>query len=328
MEKKRSGWRLAAMIAGIGCLSIIAVIVGGVIIASMYARATLRNMGDSEPRSVSRRIELPSPEPVTAERGPSGKDRPATAPLRLTLDLKEGNFTIRPGQPGTDVQVEGQFSPGMYELLDNRETDPATGATQARIRFRSTAPPWARFFAGITGDSRSQPELTITIPRGKPLDLMLIMSIGRSDIDLGGLTLSDVSVNTSMGEHHVDFREPVAAGARELRFTTSMGNVVLENLGNARAESISGSGSMGNLTVNLSGAWLEGHEANVRFEQSMGELTVRVPANIRVDADVRSADGGESTNRTPEIRQPDDPKAPTVRLRVSTSMGNARVVQY
>ena len=136
-------------------------------------------MGDSERRSVSRRIELPSPGPVTAERDASGKGGPATAPLRLTLDLNEGNFTIRPGQPGTDLQIEGQFAPGMYELLDNRETDPATGATRARIRFRSTAPQWARFFAGITGDSRSQPELTITIPRGKPLDLMLVLSMGR-----------------------------------------------------------------------------------------------------------------------------------------------------
>lgn len=322
MANTRSGWRTAGLIAGLGCLSIIVVIVGGVIIASFAARATLRNLGDTEPQRVERRIALPPAGTDTAG-GPAG-DTARVMPLRLTLDLQEGFFTIRPGAPGSDLQVQGNYAPDLYELTQREDTDPATGVHRATVRFRSKAPAWARFFAGFGGENG--PELTITIPRGAPIDLTLQMNMGRSEVDLGGLMLGAVNVTASMGEHRIDFREPVVEGMRELRFNTSMGNIELENLGNARADTIIASGSMGNLRADLGGAWPSGASADATFEQSMGELTVRVPSNVRVDADVRDAQS--ETSRPQAIRQPDDPNAPTLRLRVTTSMGNARVVQY
>jgi hypothetical protein len=179
----------------------------------------------------------------------------------------------------------------------------------------------------MSGGSDGGPHLTVTIPRGSPIDLTLEVSMGRSDVDLGGLTLGEVSVNATMGEHRIDFQEPVVEGMRRLRLTTSMGNVEIDHLGNARANTISASGNMGNMRADLGGAWLPGEAADLTFEQSMGELTVRVPAHVRLDADVRSSEGG-TQNPQQEIRQPDDPDAPVLRLRVTSSMGNTRVIQY
>lgn len=70
---------------------------------------------------------------------------------------------------------------------------------------------------------------------------------------------------------------------------------------------------MGNLTADLGGAWPPGAAADLTFTQSMGELTLRVPTDVRLETDAE---------------QPKDPKAPTLRLRVSTSMGNSRVIRY
>jgi hypothetical protein len=325
-EKKRSGWRTAGLIAGVGCLSIIVIIVGGVVIASMYARATLANLGDPDPKPVERRIALPSPVTNTTKKPGGPADRSA---LRLTLDLREGDFTIQPGAPGNDVQVRGEFAPGLYELVETQDTDAETGVRRATVRFRSKAPAWARMFAGIGGGDNVRPHLTVTIPRGAPIDLNLQLALGRSEVDLGGLTLGEVSVNTTMGEHSIDFHEPVVEGLRELRINTSMGNLALENLGNAHADTIHASGSMGNVTANLGGSWPAGATSSVTFEQSMGELTLRVPNTVRLDADVRSSQGGETTNRTTQdATTPSAPNAPTLRLRVNSSMGNARVVRY
>jgi hypothetical protein len=320
----RSGWKTAGLIAGVGCLSIIAIIVGGGVIAAMYARATVRNLGDPNPQTVERRIALPPPpapargEPVT---GPASR----TSPLRIRLELQEGTFIIRPGQPGTELQVQGRFAPAHFELIESESTDPATGAREARVRFRSKVPTWARFFAGIGSDDDDGPRLTVTIPRGTAIDLSLQISMGRSEVDLGGLTLGDVDINATMGEHKIDFREPVVESLRELRLSASMGNVAIDHLGNAHPDTITTSGSMGNVTADLAGAWAPGSETNLRFEQRMGDLTVRVPSNVRVEADVRSEQG--EPNRTPTLKQPDDPKAPLLRLRVTSSLGNARVIQ-
>jgi hypothetical protein len=285
-EKKRSGWRTAGLIAGVGCLSIIVVIVGGVVIATMYARATLANLGDPDPKPVERRIALPSPATNTTKKpGAAGADRSA---LRLTLDLREGDFTIQPGEPGNDVQVRGEFAPGLYELVETQDTDDATGVRRATVRFRSKAPAWARMFAGFGGGDNVRPHLTVIIPRGAPIDLNL-----------------------------------------QLRINTSMGNLALENLGNAHADTIHASGSMGNVTANLSGSWPAGATSSVTFEQSMGELTLRVPNSVRLDADVRSSQGGETKSRTTQdAAPPNAPNAPTLRLRVNSSMGEARVVRY
>jgi hypothetical protein len=319
---KRSGWRTAGLIAGVGCLSIIAVVVGGLVIATMWARATVANLGDPTPRTMERRIALPA---STAADSQQSVTSAAGGPLRLTIDLQEGSFTIKPGPPGGDITVEGRYAPGLHELVETKETD-ASGVRRATVRFRSKAPAWARFFASI-GDDGQRPELTITIPRGTPIDLSLQVAMGQSEIDLGGLTLTDVSVNASMGEHRIDFREPVVEGVRSLRLSNSMGNVILENLGNARADKVSTAGSMGNVTANLGGAWSPGAVADLSFEQSMGELTVRVPSTVRLDADVRNSSNQDS-RRIEDAKLPDNPNAPMLRLRVTTSMGESRVIRY
>jgi hypothetical protein len=322
----KSGWKTAGLIAGVGCLSIIGVIVGGVVIAALYARATIRNLGDPTPQSVERRIALPPgpvAEPVKGQKASSTAAR--TVPLRVRLELQEGTFTIRPGEPGTDITVQGRYAPGLFELTESHSDGPS--AREARVRFKSKISGWQRFFANIGSNGNNGPELTVTLPRGTPIDLTLQLTMGKSEIDLGGLTLGEVDLNASMGEHKIDFREPVVEAMRELRLNTSMGNVVFDHLGNARAETISGHGSMGNVTANLAGAWAPGSSTDLRFEQSMGDLTVRVPSNVKVDVDVRNNQGDQERQQQPTLKQPDDPNAPTLRLRVNSSMGNARVVQ-
>jgi len=323
---KRSTLRTVGLIAGVGCLTMIVVVVGGIVITVMVARNAARNLGDPNPQPVSRRISLPVPGTAASSKSATGQSN-SGAPLHLTIELQEGEFTIQPGAPGSDIEVTGEYAPGLFELTESQDTDPATGARRATVRFRSKAPMWVRIFGGIGDGDGNRPRLTVTIPRGMPLDIDLTTSMGRSEVDLGGLTLRDVSVSAAMGEHRVGFQEPVVEGMRELRLSNSMGNLNLENLGNARANTITASGSMGNVIANLGGAWAPGAEANLNFEQSMGELTLRVPSNVRLEADVRES-GKEGSSRTADVTPPDDPKAPTLRLKVNSSMGETRIVRY
>ena len=323
---KRSTLRTVGLIAGVGCLTMIVVIVGGIVITVMVARNAARNLGDPNPQPVNRRISLPLPDADAPARPATGQlDR--RTPLHLTIELQEGEFTIQPGAPGSDIEITGEYAPGLFELTESQGTDTATGARRATVRFRSKAPMWVRIFGGIGDNDGNRPRLTVTIPRGMPLDLDLTTSMGRSEVDLGGLTLREVSVTAAMGEHRVGFREPVVEGVRELRLSNSMGNLNLENLGNARADTITASGSMGNVVANFGGAWEPGAEADISFEQSMGELTLRVPSSVRLEADVRES-GKEGSSRPSEVAPPDDPKAPTLRLKVNSSMGETRIVRY
>jgi hypothetical protein len=114
---------------------------------------------------------------------------------------------------------------------------------------------------------------------------------------------------------------------QKLRLNARMGNIKVENLGNARAKSIDTTGSMGNVTADLGGDWKPGSEAEISFTQSMGEVRVNVPNSVRLEADVRDADG--KTRTVPaDNDQTTDPKAPLLKVRVSASMGEGRVRRY
>jgi hypothetical protein len=198
----------------------------------------------------------------------------------------------------------------LYELT--QRTDTENGRPRTTIRFRSKAPMWARMLAGIGNDDNNRPKLTLLIPSAVPIDLSLNVSMGESRIDLGGLTLSDLGLDLSMGNHELDFRQPIVDGVTRLRLNTRMGNVRVENLGNARAKSVDVSGSMGNLTADLGGEWKPGSESELSFTQSMGEVRVNVPTKVRLQADVRDAEGRPRTSgRMPMKRK--TPRRPSSR---------------
>jgi hypothetical protein len=322
---KLTGWQKAGVFAGVGCLSIVVVVVVGLAIAVGMARSTIAQLGDPNPTRTERTIVLPQVQ-VAAPKAAAGKGSPPNVdtPLRLTIDLQDGNFTVRPGPPAARVHVEGTYAQGLYELTEDRADD-AGGRTT--IRFRSKAPAWARLLSGVGSNSASRPELTVVVPTGLPIDLSLRVGQGESRIDLGGLTLTDLGLDVAMGNHEVDFKEPVVRGLRRARLNASMGNVSIDHLGNARAESIDASGSMGNLRVDLGGDWQKDTATEMSFRHSMGELTLRVPTQVRLETEVSSSQGN-ADNRSADSRETQDPGAPRLRLRVSTSMGDSHISRY
>jgi hypothetical protein len=333
--KKLSGWQKVGLFAGVGCFSLVAIVVVGFAIAVAYARSTLAKLGDTTPTRVERAIPLPATPTTSVAEAPDptvksgaakpGAEKTTGGPLKLALDLQEGTFIIKPGPAGSRVQVDGQFSEALYELTERTDTD--KGSPRTTIRFRSKAPMWARMLAGVGNDDGNRPRLTVSVPTGVPMDLALNVSMGESRIDLGGLTLSNLGLDLSMGNHEVDFKEPVVDGMVLLRLNAQMGNVSVDNLGNARAKSIETSGSMGNVTADLGGAWPPGSEAQITFTQSMGEVRVNVPTKVKLEADVRDADGKTRTLPV-DSDETTDPKAPVLKVRVSTSMGEGRVHRY
>ena len=323
--KKLSGWQKVGLFAGIGCFSFVALLVVGFAVAVFYAKSTLADLGDTTPTQVQRTIAIQAPPAEAPPPGTKPAAPPANGPMHLNVELQEGTFDIKPGEPNGRVQVEGRFSEALYELTQRTETQ--NGTEHTTIRFRSKAPMWARMLAGIGNDDNNRPKLTLLIPLGVPIELSLNVSMGESRIDLGGLTLSDLGLDLSMGNHEVDFRQPVVDGMIRFRLNARMGNVRVENLGNARAKSVDASGSMGNLTADLGGEWKPGSEAELSFSQSMGEVRVNVPNKVRLQADVRDAEG-KTQNIGPDADETKDPKAPVLKVRVSSSMGEGRVTRY
>ena len=118
-----------------------------------------------------------------------------------------------------------------------------------------------------------------------------------------------------MGDHELEFSRPLAIEMIEGRLNGQMGEISFTSLGDARARELHITTSMGEAVVDLGGAWPD--EAEVSIRNSMGDLRVDVPNDIRLSEGSRLRVGGE-TRRIGRRRETDDRDAPEVDLRVST----------
>jgi hypothetical protein len=100
--KKLSGWQKVGLFAGVGCFSIIAIVVVGFAIAVAFARSTLADLGDTTPKRVERTIALPgtsaeAPDPsVKTGTTKPGDEKTSGGPMKLVLDSKDPSQQASP----------------------------------------------------------------------------------------------------------------------------------------------------------------------------------------------------------------------------------------
>ncbi len=308
------------LFAGIGCLSVVLLVVIGLAGTMAWAVYQARQLGDPTPTRVERTIPVGGTAASRVAEGTTGDA------LALDIDLREGSFTIQPGPPGSDVTVEGVYAEGYYELTESREPPDGSRGGRVSIAFRPSASVLVRAVTGmLSGSGSRSTALTVSIPRDLPVDLSLRLGLGEARVDLGGLALTGLDLDLSMGDHRLDFSSPVTGEIAEAQLRFNMGNLTVDNLGNARIRRLDASGSMGSVRADLGGAWGDGTETELTFRQSMGDLQLRVPRAVRLDVEAQSTTG---QNIVQPADPPEDPAAPTIRVRLNTSMAESRVTRY
>jgi hypothetical protein len=236
--------------------------------------------------------------PLLAEAGPPperGDETRAVEPARrapgvLELSLEAGSFRVEPGEPGSELTVLAEYDIATHELTETTEAS-AGGTWISRVRFGPKGGLLGLLFAG----ERSEPRVTVRVPRDLPLVLRADVGKGQARLDLGGLSLEALSVQGGMGEIVVAFDEPTVEPLASFGLTTSMGQTTVHGLGNASPGRATLSHSMGQLTVDLGGAWQRGSDVEVRFR--LGQAEVIVPEGAPVQVVNAHVDGGEVSRR-------------------------------
>ena len=344
-----AGCRKTAYITGISCLGctiLIAIFVAGSI---WLVRRAARNPSPTQAETTT--ITIPSGpsgaegaagEPATPPAASPGEgagslppEPPPTAgrdlpdailanarPTRLTLYLDEGDFDVLPGPPGSELKVDGYFDRRDYELTQDTVEQGDMGR-EVTIRFR---PKRSWFFRLLSGRLDTRNKVTVTIPEGIPTALKLNVGKGQSRVELGGLALTDLEGNLSMGDHRVSFNRPLPRRLPRVVLRSSMGETRVSGLGNAAPESFSMTGSMGQLTVDFRGQWPAGAQSKGRIHLTMGQVDVRVPENMRISPTSSTRVSlGEARTRGLREGETEDPNAPTLELDLSASMGEASI---
>ena len=284
--------------------------------------------------STAGRLGEPTPEPVAStvairDVGVRAASAASTEqPLRVEIELEEGEFEVRPGPPGAGVEVDGAYAKSYYELIEAHTPAGEPGGPATVIRLRPAHPFLVRLIgSALGGHDGAHNELTVTIPRDVPISLSLKLRTGESRTDLGGLTLTDLDAELSMGEHGLNFSEPLSGRPHRIRVAAGMGEIRLENFGNAGPRELDVEGRMGSLTVDLGGEWPAGAVADVSLDSAMGEFRVNVPNTVRIAPDSNASNVFGARSQPPADHDA-DAEAPVVRLNLTNTMGETRVRRY
>ena len=246
-------------------------------------------------------------EPLVVDAGQMG---------RVILDVSLANFTIIPTSPGTPVRLDAHYNSGSYKL---KETFASSGELGWTYRLTFGKRSMFQFFH-IDPDNR----LELYLPEGTPIVLEGQLGVGESQLELGGLWIESVDLEIGIGDHSIDFDEPLPVPMTRFEVNGSIGELRVRRLGNASPARVRVNHSIGELYVDLRGAWQ--NDSDVFIASSIGECRVNLPSErIGLELIGASIRFGESDTRRARRRGEVPADAPVVRLTVRHTLGELRL---
>ncbi len=315
----------------VGCLSVLALLVVLIFLVS----AIHLSSEPEDPRQEQRQAAYDLPEPPQPPRYPSVDEPqvPEVLPLpeleefpqspgrvgKVLIDLKMGEFIIRPGPAGEPIRVEADYDASAFEL-EETFTPSEDGGWTYELSFGGERGLLGMLFGGNRHNVDNRIELII--PRGYPIDIVGEVGIGELEADLGGLWIRRVDVEFGAGDHFVEFSDPLPYPMDSFRADSSVGSVEVRALGDASPRSVEVDHGLGELFLDLKGAWRGDAEIDIDF--GIGECLLWLPEDVNVDIERASVSIGESSiDRPRSTPVPED--APTLTLSMSGSIGEVRV---
>ena len=311
-----------------GCLAVFALFVGLILLVGVIQVTTGNQEPNPEEREASH--ELPEAPEIPVYMGTDQPDVPDILPMAeapefpdvkggtIVLDLSMGEFTIEPGEAGQPIKVEADYDSNAYNLAESY-TENEDGTWVYDVKFGSKGGFLGALFRG---SDTNRNRVTVTIPRGHPVEILGKVSMGESEADLGGLWVRQVDLEYGMGDHFLEFREPLAFPMEKFQLDSSMGSLEVRTLGEASPRVVDVQHGMGELLVDLEGQWQRDGQVDIGF--SMGECRLWLPENARIDIDRASMGLGEK--RIDNINRDDLPEgSPLLTLNLSGNMGELRV---
>lgn len=111
-----------------------------------------------------------------------------------------------------------------------------------------------------------------------PVQLSLELGAARADVQLGGLRLIDLDLQTGASEVRLDVDTPNTGSLEAFTLDIGAADVVVRRGGNLRAAQVDANVGMGKLDYDLDGAW----DGTTEFDATvaLGSLILRVPSDV------------------------------------------------
>lgn len=210
--------------------------------------------------------------PFTTFRQVHGETR-----LNVRLEYAAGSLRLAPSRSSELYRMDLSYDQDRFTPVS--DFDAASGSAVLGLR--------AAGEGGVRVVSRNQLQQVASVSISPRIDLALDVTLGAVDaeVELGGLRISNLVLNTGASRAVVRFSQANATRCRRATFSAGAAEISVLGLGNSRCNEIDFEGGMGKVTLDFAGAWSS--SARVQVKMVVGELTLRLPrrAGVRLTMD-------------------------------------------
>ena len=199
---------------------------------------------------------------VTMSRQKSGEDV-----LDVRVSYGAGRFAVSPAEEGLLYRMRLRY--------DEEKFEPRADFDGRSLRL------------GVTGLGRDinlgngrAGEMELELPTDVPMDLEVRFGAGEAEFDLGGLSMTALQVETGASETRLDVSRPNPSSMDRADFQVGAAEFTARRLGNLNARRVEVSAGVGDVTLELTGAWPR--DAEVRVDMGLGSLQLRFPEGLGV----------------------------------------------
>ena len=209
---------------------------------------------------------------------------------RANVELTYGAGRLRVSPTRSDLlyRMELRYDDAQFRPVS--EYDRAAGRLKLGVESRED---------GGRHRGRDAQHATIELTPRVPLELKLAFGAGEADVELGGLALQDVHLQTGASRTNVSFSSPNRVAARRVKLEAGAAEVRVSGLGNTRSPRFEFSGGMGETTLDFGGTWAR--SATARIDMGVGSVRLRLPRTLGVrivrDSFLSSFDAGGMVKR-------------------------------
>ena len=199
----------------------------------------------------------------------------ATNTLRVLLELDGCEVYIEPAAPGGALRVEAHYDAHDYRIEEFAEE----GTPDVyRLQFLITR---SRWITGLKQGFRGgQPQIRISLPVDRPLELVLVQRNGGALVDLSGLHLLTAEFDVSGTLLTVDSDERLQGDLERFTVNGRKGWLVLESLDLMEPKHVDIDFRMGQAQLDFRGTWVS--DTTVDLSMSMADAIVRLPRDARI----------------------------------------------
>ena len=127
---------------------------------------------------------------------------------------------------------------------------------------------------------RGAGEMELALSRDVAMDLNMDFGAVRADIDLGGIRLTRLEINTGASQTQIDISEPNSEAMSRASMDVGAAEFTVRNLGNLNTEVIEIDAGIGEIDLDFTGDWRQ--NARVSVDMGLGSLVLRFPRGLGV----------------------------------------------